>query len=135
MLGFGGSECGLVDEAHQLAGFFFGGFFVGGEAALGEIVGDGVAVGAADLEGGGELLHDAHELGLGDGGGEDGEVGEGIGDVGAFCGCGLCGVCWLLGCERKAEEEGEGGGVRWFHGSSWRVEILMEGKAYSVFAE
>src|ERR1700748_1138623 len=102
--GFGGSKGGRMDEAHQFAGFFFGGFFVGGEAAFGEIVGDGVAVGAADLEGGGELFHDAHEFGFGDGGGENGEVGEGVGDVGAFCGSGLCGVCWLLGCERKAEE-------------------------------
>src|SRR5258707_12570730 len=91
MLWFGRSEGGLMDETHQLAGFFFGGFFVGGEAALGEVVGDGVAGGSADFEGGGELLHDAHGLGLGDGGGESGGIGEGGGDVGGFCGVGLWG--------------------------------------------
>ena len=58
--------------------------FVGGEAALGETVGDRVAVGAADLHRDGELLHNVHEFGFGDCGRQDGEVSEVVGYVGSF---------------------------------------------------
>ena len=105
------SECGLVDETYELAGFVFGGFFIRGEAALGEIVGDGMAVGAANLEGDSELFHDAHEFGFCDGGGQDSEIGEVVGDVWPFHRRGrggLCGVSRLLSDKRKAKEEGEG---------------------------
>jgi hypothetical protein len=105
LLRFGGSNSRLVDEAYEFSGLIFGGFFVGGEAALGEIVGDGMTVGAADLHGDGELLHDAYEFGFGDGRGQDGEVGEVVGDVGR-----LGRACRLLGCQGETEEEYEGAG-------------------------
>ena len=84
-LRFGWSEGCLMDEAYEFSGLAFGGLFVGGKAALGEIIGDGVAVGAADLHCDGKLLHDVHQLGFGDGGGEDGEVGEVVGNIGTLC--------------------------------------------------
>src|ERR1700751_2781422 len=99
-----------MDEAHQLTGFILGGFFVGREAALREIVGYGVTVGATDLHRDCKLLHDAHEFGFGDGGGENGEIGEVVGDVWWLRRCCLCGRCWLLSCKWKAEEEREEGG-------------------------
>ena len=99
----------LVDEGDEFAGLVFGGFGVGGEASLGEIVGDFVAVRAADFEGDGELLHECQQFGLGDGGGEDFEVGEGVRDVGGLGG-GRCGGGWLLrgeGCAGEVQKDGE----------------------------
>jgi hypothetical protein len=51
-----------------------------------EIVGDGVSVEAADLEGDGELPHNANQFGFGDGRGQNGEHGEVVGMVGRFAG-------------------------------------------------
>src|SRR5882757_10402309 len=103
-LRFGGTKCCLVDETHQLPSFFLGWLFVGGEAALGEIVGDRVAVRAANLHRDGELLHDAHEFGFGDCGGQDGEVSKVIGDIGSLrwdSRRNVRRICWFLGYQWK----------------------------------